>query len=344
MDFIAIDFETANQRRDSACQLAAVVVQNGEIVDRQMWMIRPRPFFFSPWNIQVHGIQPHQVADEPEFGELWPTMARHLQNACLVAHNAPFDIGVLMACIRAHDHTVPEIEFTCTRLIARAAWPGRSGYGLKPIANWLGIDFRHHDALEDSVACARILLAAAAHTGAQSLEELESELKLSRGLADNHIYQGAKKAARARVSRPRSRAFDATPLRADSNADHSDTTNPATDPPISKPELDLQRLFIRAEFLQRLSGKQVVFSGPLKWLSQENAEQLARKLGASIERQVTLQTDYVIFGETHDAAIGDSIASSQPLPAFNLAGRPINRLSEHDFIGLVQCTDTVTLS
>jgi DNA polymerase III epsilon subunit-like protein len=35
MDFTAIDFETANQRRDSACQLAAVVGRGGQLVDRR---------------------------------------------------------------------------------------------------------------------------------------------------------------------------------------------------------------------------------------------------------------------------------------------------------------------
>jgi DNA polymerase III subunit epsilon len=34
MDFTAIDFETANNGRHSACQLAAVKVRGGKIVDR----------------------------------------------------------------------------------------------------------------------------------------------------------------------------------------------------------------------------------------------------------------------------------------------------------------------
>ncbi len=70
MDFTAIDFETANSARHSACQLAAVTVRGGEIVDQQCWMIRPQPFYFHPMNIRVHGIEPERVADEPEFRHL----------------------------------------------------------------------------------------------------------------------------------------------------------------------------------------------------------------------------------------------------------------------------------
>jgi DNA polymerase-3 subunit epsilon len=199
MDFTAIDFETANNARHSACQLAAVTVRDGQIVDRHCWLIRPRPFYFSPMNIQVHGICPDDVADEPEFDRCWADIAQHLvfesesesDERCLIAHNAPFDIGVLTACLRYHQITVPELQFSCTRLVARHTWPDRPGYGLKPLASWLGIEFRHHDALEDSIACASILLAAANTVGATSMKQLEEKLAIGRGAAGEWGYRGA---------------------------------------------------------------------------------------------------------------------------------------------------------
>lgn len=199
MDFTAIDFETANAEKHSACQLAVVKVRGGEIVDRQCWMIRPRPFYFSHFNIQVHGIEPAAVEQEPEFGECWSRIAPYLteerSQRCLIAHNAPFDIGVLTACLRHHALAVPQLEFSCTRLIARQVWPNRPGYGLKPLASWLGIEFRHHDALEDSLACAAVLLAAAKEVGASTIQELETKLSLCRGTAGETGYCGAKRVA-----------------------------------------------------------------------------------------------------------------------------------------------------
>src|SRR6056297_3406259 len=180
-DFTAIDFETASRRSDSACQLAAVVVRGGQIVDQCKWMIRPEPFYFSQSNIRIHGITPQQVEAEPCFGQLWPEIANRLGDDCLVAHNATFDIGVLLACLSAHRHAIPELQYTCTRAIARRVWPHHRRYGLKPLASWLGIRFRHHDALEDSIACAKILLAAGIDREANSLEDLEKRLRLKRG-------------------------------------------------------------------------------------------------------------------------------------------------------------------
>ncbi len=99
-NFTAIDFETANRRADSACQLAAVAVRDGKIADSVTWLIRPEPLYFSRVNIEIHGITPDQVRGEPDFGDLWPEIAEKISDDCLVAHNAGFDIGVLLACLR----------------------------------------------------------------------------------------------------------------------------------------------------------------------------------------------------------------------------------------------------
>ena len=182
-NFTAIDFETASRRSDSACQLAAVRVRDGQIVDQAMWMIRPEPFFFSNFNIEIHGITPQDVENEPTFGDIWDDVRERFGDDCLVAHNAGFDIGVLLACLQRHRIDVPDIHYTCTRAIARNAWPKRRRYGLKPLSDWLGHRFQHHDALEDSIACAKVLQAAGIYCKSGTLQELENKLRLSRGTA-----------------------------------------------------------------------------------------------------------------------------------------------------------------
>jgi DNA polymerase-3 subunit epsilon len=183
MDFTAIDFETANHQPQSACQLGAVVVRQGQVVARHCWLIRPRPLQFNRRNIEVHGITPTDVRDAADFGQLWREMQEAFANQVLVAHNARFDLGVLRACLTFYQLPVPDLQFTCTRAIARAAWPNQAGYGLRAIADRLGIVFRHHDALEDADACAQVLLAAAADRQTDDLPALEKALRLSRGRA-----------------------------------------------------------------------------------------------------------------------------------------------------------------
>jgi len=265
MDFVAIDFETASRRADSACQLAVVTVRNGRMVDQASWLIRPEPFYFSQFNIGIHGITPEAVQRAPRFGELWPEIDDRLRDNCLVAHNAAFDIGVLLACLRAHGLDIPEFNFACTRAVARRTWPHRRRYGLKPLANWLGIRFRHHDALEDSIACAKILLAAGIDQGAESLEDLEDKLRLRRGRAGAWGTQAA--TGRRAPRRPVAGARSSERVAESEGADDD--------------EFDFQRALIRGAIIQPLRGKRVLISGRFRWLSTEQLRALTVSLGGS---------------------------------------------------------------
>jgi DNA polymerase-3 subunit epsilon len=156
--FVAIDFETADAGRDSACAVGLVRVEGGEIVRREQRLIRPpRSRFEFTW---VHGITWEDVRGEPPFGRVWPELAGILEGAeFLAAHNAGFDRSVLSSCCRAADLPAPALPFECTMRLARRAW-GIRPTRLPDVCGRLGIELRHHDALSDAEACARILLRA----------------------------------------------------------------------------------------------------------------------------------------------------------------------------------------
>lgn len=313
-NFTAIDFETASRRSDSACQLAAVRVRDGRIVDQACWLIRPEPFYFSQANIRIHGITPDDVRGEPQFGELWPEISERFGEDCLVAHNASFDIGVLLACLRAHQRAIPELQFTCTRAIARKTWPHRRRYGLKPLAEWLGIRFKHHDALEDSVACAKVLLAAGIDREAESLEDLERRLRLARGTAGDWGHRSP--SARSRRRRP-------TAAKAMRNAVVAEST------PLVEPEFDLQRAMVRAEFIRPLTGKSVVVSGRFRLLNREQAEALAGSLGGTCREQVDETIDLLVAG----GQVADH--ERQQADLLKQQGHQIEVIDEQGFLNMV---------
>jgi DNA polymerase-3 subunit epsilon len=349
-DFTAIDFETASRRADSACQLAAVIVREGRIADEAMWMIRPEPFYFSRSNVQIHGITPQQVREEPVFGDLWSEIAEKLTCDCLVAHNANFDIGVLLACLRAHNQTIPDLQFTCTRAIARRTWPHHRRYGLKPLSNWLGIRFRHHDALEDSIACAKILLAAGIDREADSLEDLEKRLKLSRGKAGDWGYRGPTGRSAGKRSRPSRNAKNQNAGAQNSGAPNAQlpflfpgqVAAPQTEYRVNADTheaVDLQRLMIRAEFIRPLLGMRVVFSGRLRSVSQQEAESLATRLGGTCQARVDESTDFLVVGRaggSDRSNVGaEGMGAEQKAREFLAKGKPIRIVNEEEFIGLV---------
>jgi len=79
MNFVAIDFETANYECNSACAVGLVKVVGGEIVDTAVHLIKPptREFVFT----YVHGLTWNDVARSADFGKLWPTLEPLLEGA-----------------------------------------------------------------------------------------------------------------------------------------------------------------------------------------------------------------------------------------------------------------------
>lgn len=156
--FVAIDFETADNGRDSACSVALVRVEGDRVVAREHRLIRPprRDFVFT----YIHGIRWRDVQHEPPFAGVWPTLEPLLAGASrLVAHNAAFDRSVLKRCCEAALLPMPAHPFECTVKLARRTWDLPNAK-LNTVCDHLKIPLKHHDALSDAEACARILLAA----------------------------------------------------------------------------------------------------------------------------------------------------------------------------------------
>jgi len=156
--FVALDFETADYPRDSACALGLVRVENHRIVQRTYHLIRPprRRFSFT----YLHGITWDDVALQPTFAELWPSLTPMLADVdFLAAHNASFDRSVLNRCCETAGLTPPGLPFQCTVHLARQTWniyPTK----LNNVCDHLGITLKHHFAASDAEACALIVIAA----------------------------------------------------------------------------------------------------------------------------------------------------------------------------------------
>jgi len=160
MRFAAIDFETANHSRDSACAVGVVIVDGQRIVDRVYQLIRPPTSEFA--FTHIHGLTWQHVRSAPTFGELWPDLARRIGTVeFLASHNAPFDSGVLSSCCQTYGLPVVRRPFVCTVQVARDVW---SIYPTKlpDVCARLRIPLRHHQADSDAEACARIVIAARA--------------------------------------------------------------------------------------------------------------------------------------------------------------------------------------
>ena len=143
MNFTAIDFETANSSRVSACSVGVCIVQDGQIVQCHQRLIRPEPLYFSPFNVSIHGITETDVEVAPAFADLWPELLAGISGP-LVAHNASFDVSVIRGSLDAAGIEYPDLHYFCTRVMAKLAWPGMPTYGLDHLGySQAGSDLRN---------------------------------------------------------------------------------------------------------------------------------------------------------------------------------------------------------
>lgn len=154
--FTAIDFETANAARASACSIGYTVVRDGEILRTEHSLIfPPTGLVFS--NTFIHGISPSDVENAPQFAVVMAEMLEANPDAPLVAYS-PFDKGVWNAAWAESSLTAPEVIFR-DALAAAKAHLTLDGYGLPVVAEHLGLPaFDHHNAAADALACAQVVL------------------------------------------------------------------------------------------------------------------------------------------------------------------------------------------
>jgi len=166
-DFVAIDFETANQYPCSVCSVGIVIVRDGEMVDSYYSLIHPEPDYYSYFCQRVHGLSAVDTDDAPVFPVVWEEIERRIAEAFpddepvpFVAHNARFDQGCLKAVFRVYQMDYPDYMFFDTLAASRRRF-GRSipNHQLHTVAAACGYDLEHHHhALADAEACAAIAL------------------------------------------------------------------------------------------------------------------------------------------------------------------------------------------
>ncbi len=156
--FVAIDFEGADTRPDSACAIGVVRVEGLEITSRLRRYIRPPREEFTC--TRVHGITWEDVREAPTFAELWPELLGTFDAAeFIAAHNAGYDRKMLYTCCQHAGVVPPPLPFECTVRMARKHWKLRR-VKLPDVCEHLAIPLRHHDPLSDAEASARIVIAA----------------------------------------------------------------------------------------------------------------------------------------------------------------------------------------
>lgn len=311
VDFVAVDFETANSLPSSACAIGIATVRNLKVTDTFYSLLKPPGLRFSEQNIAIHGIRPQDVAFSPTLTEIWPEISAFFENAPVLAHNAHFDMTVLRNSLDAAQSHAEDFTFADTVTIARRFVTGR--LTLDACARSLGVPLtHHHNALADAVACAQI---------AARCMELAGETDLMTFCRTQNVNTFQFRSLKERTNNGLSR-------RTFSQAVRISDLKPCAGP---------------VDQAHPLCGKNLVFTGELS-IGRQEAMQLAVDVGAVIRSTVSSKTDYLVIGKQDFSLVGDTGMSEKEKKAAALISRGkahINRIGEEAFLRLIAAKNSI---
>ena len=149
--FVVLDTETTglDPSEDKVVDISLVEVSRDGIRPLYNTLIHPQrdiPAVASA----VHHITLEDVANKPTFDEVWPTVMHHLEDAVIVAHNAPFDRSMIPETGR---------PWICSYRLARHLWPDAPAFGNQVLRYWLGLRIdaeAAHSAAGDTLVTANV--------------------------------------------------------------------------------------------------------------------------------------------------------------------------------------------
>ncbi|MEG1482256.1 exonuclease domain-containing protein [Clostridium sp.] len=303
MNFIAIDFETANEKRNSPCSIGIVVVEKGKVIEEVHHLIKPKEMRFMPINIGIHGIRPKMVINELEFDKVWDKIKHYFDEALVIAHNASFDISVLRNTLDLYGITAPTFNYMCTMKLSRNFYRNLDNAKLNTVNDFLGFEFKHHDALADALACSNILLNISEELNTKDIEKISTEIGVTIGSVNCDGYKPS--STKGRVLKISNREC------ATNKRDLNDNLN-----------------------MCAFKNEVIVFTGGLGSMTRDKAVMLVRKLGGSVGSSVTKKTTCIVTN-MKDIDKLDREEMSNKLKRgvdLRLKGQNIKFLNEEEFL------------
>lgn len=158
--YVVYDVETTGFSNvyDSIIELAAVKIQNGQIIDRFERFANPHKPLTAKI-IELTHITDDMLKNAPEVEQVITEFHEFIGDSILVAHNAPFDLGFLYVAYKKHGLEHVRHPAFDTVELSRLVNPAQKAHNLKALTRKYGIELtQHHRAIFDTEATAELML------------------------------------------------------------------------------------------------------------------------------------------------------------------------------------------
>ena len=315
--FVALDFETANRHRASACEIGLVRFVNGKPEESFSTLLMPAEgyrYFENEW---IHGISYETCRDAPSLKDCLDTVTDFISGSPVVCHNSGFDMSVMRSALDSLDCRYPTLTYFCTCVLSRQALRKDSSivaYGLAHVTSHFNIRFKEtHRAEADALACGKVAVELSGMKGVTALRDLAVTFNVMPGELDNEL---------------------------DKRCHHKGGSRELTDAERNALVAQLSR-HLGVDGLDPshdLLGKTVVLTGTLRSMPRSNAKALLRSVGANVKSSVSKYTNILIEGDQDNANLSGDGISTKKRKCMNLKaqGWDIEVIDEVNFLKMLE--------
>ena len=264
MNFAVINFQTADEQRDSICKVELTFVENDEIIDTKSYLIKPDCYpDFDLENVMIHNISARDVKDSPKFSDIWPEIVSQLEGKFVFTHNGGFHMSALWHVLDFYEIEYPNFEHGCTAIAAKKLHPSLGLYTFQYLAEHFNINNNE----PYTVQVARLALELLKDNEDKNIKDYLLEIGVIVGnISAPYVFSPC---LSKRIYRPREQKYGLDSFPQDDSKHNPDS------------------IFYNAE---------VVFTGSLKTMIRKEAIQKIALIGGLPSDSLKMTTNYLVCG------------------------------------------------
>jgi DNA polymerase-3 subunit epsilon len=309
LNFVAVDFETADLECEAPIRFGYSIVRDGIIIENDCININPEVEIHSYLKYLLDVDDP-DFYNEPTFPIAWPRIRQILESSdFVISHGTTFDFNILTNVLNRYNLNVPVIEkIVCSMVSSRKIFRESPSHAILWLAPMLGLKWFAWRAIDNSKLSAQIFIEIMKRSGCDTIDDFCEVYNVEIGSLSPEL--GFKKCISKRVYKPRpSYSYNIEGLIQDES------------------KIDEDHL---------LYAQNVAFTGKLSRLTRLEAMQMVLDIGGIPKNSVSKETDFLVVGQQDYRIVGEDGMSSKQEKAikYKESGIDIEILSEEDFIGL----------
>lgn len=265
MNFLTIDFESANRYYYSPCSVAIYEFSNNVPKKLYSTLINPgEDVEFEYFCTRIHGIDKDMVSNAPTVDIVIKKICEIIKDKFIFAHNAYYDISKIIEGCEDYSIVLPNFEYADSLMVAKRTWKQLPNYRLDTVSDYLNFSFNHHNAEDDAIACGNIILEAAKYHNVNTIDELLSIIKYVKGYCLNNEWF---------------HSYSKTLYNPNNPSDYD----------------KIRLITINSNANSPITGMYFVFTGALN-IPRSEAMKLCADRGAIPQASVTKETNYLVVG------------------------------------------------